>query len=463
MKDFQFPGIFTILKPAIGPSSSHTLGPLLAATDFRRQVLAAGYGTGRLQADLKGSLALTGKGHLTDLAVTAGLAGYDLQAAGRHRLQDFCQLVRQSGTVAAGPARFAFVPEKDIRFIEDRESLPHPNTMIFYYFGDDGAELLRQEYYSIGGGRLAGGSFPPLRQEEPACGRLRMSHVVDFCLENGQDLATLVLQQEEKLNGLENHQITSRLLNLWEIMGNSVERGLQTEGILPGRLKLERRAAEMFRNYQKTIRQWRVLSREITLAEIYAIAVAEENASGGQVVTTPTCGSAGILPAILRMLQDRFQLSDEKILRALMVAGLVGAIIAENGSISGAEVGCQGEVGSASAMAAAAACYLLGGTVLQVETAAETALEHHLGLTCDPVYGLVQIPCIERNAVGAVTALNAANLALLSSGRHRVSFDVVVDTMMAVGRDMHVKYKETALGGLARARTGVPSGLPRHE
>ncbi len=234
-------------------------------------------------------------------------------------------------------------------------------------------------------------------------------------------------------------------------MTGAIDAGLQAEGVLPGRLKLPRRAAEMFTSFQRNIRHWRVLPQEVTLAAVYAIAVAEQNAAGGRVVTAPTCGSAGVVPAVLRMLQERFRLADEAIYDALLVAALVGGVVAANASIAGAEVGCQGEVGTASAMAAAAACHLLGGTVLQVESAAEMALEHHLGLTCDPVQGLVQIPCIERNAVGAVTALNSANLALLSSGAHRISFDQVVATMKQVGQDMSAKYKETALGGLAAA------------
>ena len=220
-----------------------------------------------------------------------------------------------------------------------------------------------------------------------------------------------------------------------------------------GYYMLPRRAGEMYLNLLKNMRQWRMLSQEITLAALYAIAVAEENASGGRIVTAPTCGSAGVVPGALKVLQDRFRLPDDKVVEGLAVAGLVGAVVATNASVAGAELGCQAEVGTASAMAAAAACQIMGGTPMQVEFAAEMALEHHLGLTCDPVYGLVQIPCIERNAVGAVTALNAANLALLSDGTHRVAFDTAVATLRDVGADMSAKYKETALGGLA---TEVP-------
>jgi L-serine dehydratase len=232
-------------------------------------------------------------------------------------------------------------------------------------------------------------------------------------------------------------------------MTDSIESGLRTEGLLPGRLKLERRAPELLEHLEGSLRSGRILSHETTLAAIYAVAVAEENAAGGRIVMAPTCGSAGVLPAVLKLLEERLLLPALRVHDALLVAGIVGAIVAAKASIAGAEVGCQGEVGTACAMAAAAACQVLGGSAPQAEAAAEMALEHHLGLTCDPVCGLVQIPCIERNAAAAVSALSAASLSLLGSGRHQISFDRAVATMRRIGTDMDRKYKETSLGGLA--------------
>jgi L-serine dehydratase len=237
---------------------------------------------------------------------------------------------------------------------------------------------------------------------------------------------------------------------MWDLMMKAMERGLAAEGTLPGHLGLERRARELYGRFRSMLPHFHVISPEASLAAIYAIAVAEENASGGSVVTAPTCGSCGVVPAALRMVQERMDLHHGEIRGALLVAGLIGALIAANASISGTEDGCQGEIGAASAMAAGAVCHLLGGSVEdQLDRAAESALEHYLGLTCDPVDGLVQIPCIERNAAGAVSALNAASLAMLSHGRDRVPFDAALDAMLRTGRDLHPRYKETSLGGLA--------------
>ncbi len=445
-------GTFAILKLAVGPSSSHTLGPFLAARDFRRRLEAERPAVGaRVRVHLFGSLALTGRGHLTDLAVTAGLAGCELDTEPPADLRAIAQEVRQHGRILAGGVAVGFRPEDDVVFDVQRRELPHPNTLRLELLDADGRVLAESEYRSIGGGRIAGGGSEEASPQAPVTAHPSLSRVIDDCLEQGIGLAAYVRERERAFGGLDTPAVDARLARLWAAMTGAIDAGLQAEGVLPGRLKLPRRAAEMFASFQRNIRHWRVLPQEVTLAAVYAIAVAEQNAAGGRVVTAPTCGSAGVVPAVLRMLQERFRLADEAIFDALLVAALVGGVVAANASIAGAEVGCQGEVGTASAMAAAAACHLLGGTVLQVESAAEMALEHHLGLTCDPVQGLVQIPCIERNAVGAVTALNAANLALLSSGAHRISFDQVVATMKQVGQDMSAKYKETALGGLAAA------------
>ena len=444
----RVPSVFDLLDTGIGPSSSHTLGPLRAARDFRGLLAARGIDRAHVRVTLLGSLARTGKGHLTDLAVTAGLADYDPTDPSGPSLQAVYQMVRSAGGIRGG-AVLHFDPDRDILFDTTTLDLAHPNTLRFVARDDAGSPLLEEEYRSIGGGAVEGGTFGDAAARGRAASGFSMARVLDACLERGMDLAQFVRENEEREHGLAPADVERRLEALWGTMTRSIEAGLATEGVLPGRLCLERRAPEMLEHLQGRAREWQVVSRETTLAAVYALAVAEENAAGGRVVTAPTCGSAGVVPATLKMLQERFLLSDERIHDALLAAGLVGLVVAVNASISGAEVGCQGEVGTASAMAAAAACQLLGGSALQAESAAETALEHHLGLTCDPVCGLVQIPCIERNAVGAVAALNAASLALLGSGKHQISFDRAVATLKEVGRDMDRKYKETALGGLA--------------
>jgi L-serine dehydratase len=449
------PSAFSILKAGIGPSSSHTFGPCLAALDFRGLVAKSGALEGRIAVRLMGSLALTGKGHLTDWAVAAGLAGFDPSRDERTTIQGVYREVTRADVLRIGEGTFAFAPERDIRFDTAARSLEHPNTLEFRLSAPDGAPLLEETYLSVGGGRVTGGTFAAGASGAEEGRGTTMGDVLQACLREGWDLATYALEAERADHGIGGPEAFDRLAAVWSVMTKAIQKGLATEGMLPGVLMLERRAGELFENYQENIRKWGLLSRDVTLVAIYAMAVAEENAAGGRIVTAPTCGSAGILPATLQMLQERFRLPEKKVLEALLVAGLVGSVAARNASISGAEVGCQGEVGVASAMAAAAAVHCLDGTAPQAECAAELALEHHLGLTCDPIAGLVQVPCIERNSVGAVTALNAANLSLLGSGRHFVSFDATLATLMDVGRDMKREYKETALGGLA-ARVRLP-------
>ncbi len=450
----ELPSVFSLLRIGIGPSSSHTLGPLLAALEFRRALEHAPAAGVRVRVRLLGSLALTGRGHLTDAAVTAGLAGFELGRDPRETVADAARGVAAAGRIAVGGRALAFAPSEDVVFDVEGRTGAHPNTLVFQLLDAAGGAVLERTYLSVGGGRITEGGSAVA----PRAGDVSMERVLDACLASGRTLAEYALENERRAYGIAAGEARAKLAALWDAMTGSIGRGLATEGLLPGALRLERRAPEMFENYQKQIRKWGLLSRDVTLAAVYAIAVAEENAAGGSVVTAPTCGSAGIVPAVLQMLKERFRLADARLEDALLVAGVVGVVVAENASISGAEVGCQGEVGVASAMAAAAAVHLLDGSPLQAESAAEIALEHHLGLTCDPVCGLVQVPCIERNAVGAVTALNAANLALLGSGKHLVSFDTAVATMRQVGLDMGRQYKETSLGGLATA--GAPARPP---
>jgi L-serine dehydratase len=445
------PSIFEILKPAVGPSSSHTLGPMYAASAFARRAAAASLrgGPGRIRVTLYGSLALTGRGHLTDAAIAAGLAGYGPRELAGTTLAEVQQQVRRDGWVRAGDREFLFDADRDVIFDAAPHDLPHPNTMRFALRAADGAEALAETYYSIGGGRLAGGAFGELRPRERGAGRSASAVLVE-CGRLGIDLVEYVYRAEETDHGHRRPDTDAHVEAMWDLMSRAIDRGLATEGVLPGSLQLERRAKSLCARLLEQLPRFHILSPEASLASIYAIAVAEENAAGGSVVTAPTCGSCGVVPACLRVVEEKMGLRPDEVRRALLVAGLIGSLIATNASISGAEVGCQGEIGAASAMAAGAVCYLLGGNVSdQVDRAAESALEHYLGLTCDPIDGLVQIPCIERNAAGAVSALNAASLAMISGGGDRVSFDDVVDAMWRTGRDLDSRYKETARGGLA--------------
>jgi L-serine dehydratase len=447
------PSIFEILKPAVGPSSSHTLGPILAARAFVKKAAqpAAAMGAGgRIRVTLYGSLALTGRGHLTDVAIAAGLAGYGPRELVGMTLAEVQEQVRKAGRVRVGDRELLFDADRDVIFDAASRDLPHPNTMRFAVLDLDGNEALSETYVSVGGGRLAGGMLGPLVRDLAQRDRASAGAVVSACVRQNISLVEHVYRTEEVEHGHPRSAVDAHLDEMWAQMRRAIDRGLAAEGSLPGSLRLERRARTLYRHFLELLPHFHVLSPEASLASIYAIAVAEENAAGGAVVTAPTCGSCGVVPAALRVVEEKMGLRPEQIRGALAVAGWIGAVIAADASISGAEVGCQGEIGAASAMAAGAVCYLLGGTVSdQVDRAAESALEHYLGLTCDPIDGLVQIPCIERNAAGAVSALNAASLAMISGGGDRVSFDDVVDAMRRTGHDLDSRYKETALGGLA--------------
>jgi L-serine dehydratase len=456
------PSIFEILKPAVGPSSSHTLGPMLAARAFVEEAAqpAAAMGAGaRIRVTLYGSLAFTGRGHLTGEAIAAGLAGYGPRDLVGTTLAEVQERVRKAGRVCVGDREFLFDADRDVIFDVTPRDLPHPNTMRIVLLAADGAEAWAKTYYSIGGGRLAsgasdplapGGSFGALVRGGGARSGGSARGVLDECARGGIDLVEYIYRAEEAQHGHSRAAVDAHVGEMWTLMTQGIERGLAASGVLPGSLALERRARSLYGRFLEQLPRFHVLSPEASLVSIYAIAAAEENAAGGTVVTAPTCGSCGVVPACLRVVGEKKGLRTDEIHGALLVAGLIGGIIAADASISGAEVGCQGEIGAASAMAAGAVCYLLGGSVSdQVDRAAESALEHYLGLTCDPIGGLVQIPCIERNAAGAVSALNAASLAMISGGGDRVSFDDVVDAMWRTGHDLDSRYKETALGGLA--------------
>jgi len=448
----RLPSVLEILKPAVGPSSSHTLGPMRAGLDFLR-LLRKRTGPqpgGKIRVTLCGSLAYTGRGHLTDLAVVAGLAGYGPAELVDQSIRDIHDHVCSTDTITTDSNWFVFHPEDDVIFDTKAKSLPHPNTLRFALLDLRGRTLLSTVYISIGGGQIVDAST-----YESAGIRADVEHVsgreiIEECAQLGKTLPAYVLDVEKANYGHSKAEVMSHIAMMWERMRRSIADGLRHEGTLPGSLRMARRAAEMMSLFRSHGGKPGIVSSEASRASIYAIAVAEENADGGNIVTAPTCGAAGVLPACLLVAQESLGLTDHRIHEALLVASLIGSLAVAEASIAGALVGCQGEIGVASAMAAAAVCYLLGGSVAdQIDRAAETALEHYLGLTCDPVGGLVQIPCIERNAAGAVSALNAASMAMISGGRDRVSFDATLKAMRQTGLDMPSRYKETSLGGLA--------------
>ncbi len=415
----------------------------------------------QLAVTLYGSLAHTGRGHLTDLAIVAGLSGYGPLDVVERPMQAVFDEVSASGVLFTSSGAYAFQPERDILFDRETPSRPHPNTLRFVLYDDRRRVVLSSVYCSVGGGAVVEAAqiddLPLGDSRIPVTAR----EVIAACRRAGISLADYAREMEQSVHGNAAARIDVHLRSMWDIMNRSIVGGLEHRGALPGVLHMERRAATMLERLDERHGTPGIISLATTRASVYAIAVAEENAAGQSVVTAPTCGSAGVLPACLRIMQETMSLPDEAVRDALLVAGVIGGLAIAKASIAGALVGCQGEIGVASAMAAAAICHLLGGSVEdQVDRAAETALEHYLGLTCDPVAGLVQIPCIERNAAGAVSALNAANLAMISGGRDRVSFDATLEVMHQTGLDMRSRYKETSLGGLAAIvdldRDGVP-------
>ncbi|MBB2948426.1 L-serine dehydratase [Actinoplanes lutulentus] len=429
--------VFDLFSIGIGPSSSHTVGPMRAAHLFAGR-LASVDGVTTVRAELFGSLGATGHGHGTPKAVLLGLQGFEPETV------DVTLNPSSDGLLTLPHGAEAAVE----MVLHRRRSLPeHPNGMVFTALGADGAELLTKRYFSVGGGFVVGDLFSSVRGSAPDLPHPFSTgdQLLALTRSTGLSISRLMLDNESVRRPAAS--VNDGLLHIWSVMSACIDAGLDAEGVLPGGLKVRRRAAS-------TARQLRAAGDPATLSmewlTAYAMAVNEQNAAGGRVVTAPTNGAAGIIPAVLRYYLDFVPgASDAGIVRFLLAAGAIGLLFKENASISGAEVGCQGEVGSACAMAAAGLAEVLGGTPEQVENAAEIGMEHNLGLTCDPVGGLVQIPCIERNGMGAVKAVTAARMALRGDGRHHVSLDKVIKTMKETGADMKVKYKETARGGLA--------------
>ena len=453
----MFLSVFDMFKVGIGPSSSHTMGPMVAAARFLDTLRASPFHAHGLRASLHGSLAFTGVGHATDRATILGLAGFEPSTYDAAKAEAALTRIKETHMIdAPGLGPLVFDPGRDLLF-DYGPALPgHANGMILKATDAQGDVILQGIYYSIGGGFVltadeldgSGGAKARARADVPypfetAAEMLEMA--------NASGLSIAAMKRANELRFRTAGEIDAGIARLWQVMNDCISRGMEGTGILPGGLKVRRRAkgihdalmAERGLNMTAphTINDW---------MSLYAMAVNEENAAGGQVVTAPTNGAAGVVPAVLRYDLDHVPgASTSRIGDYLLTAAAIGGLCKHNASISGAECGCQAEVGSAAAMAAAGLAALLGGTPEQVENAAEIALEHHLGMTCDPVKGLVQVPCIERNGLGAIKAVSAASLSMRGDGQHLVSLDVCIETMRQTGKDMHEKYKETSLGGLA--------------
>lgn len=451
----MFLSVFDMFKVGIGPSSSHTMGPMVAAARFLDMMRASPFQFAGVRASLHGSLAFTGVGHATDRATILGLMGFVPDTYDHVRAETaLTKLAADKAFDVDGLGTLRFDPEADLIFDYETRLDGHANGMILMATDAQGDVTMRQVFYSIGGGFV-------MTEEELAAGKdtdegdpvpfpfKSAAEMLEMAKASGQSIAGMKRANEHARGTPES--LKSGTARLWQVMSDCIERGLTSDGILPGGLQVKRRA--------KAIHEKLLAERGMNLTaphtindwmSVYAMAVNEENAGGGQVVTAPTNGAAGVLPATLKYYLEHVPgASETHVEDFLLTAAAIGGLVKFNASISGAEAGCQAEVGSAAAMSAAGLCAVLGGTPEQIENAAEIALEHHLGMTCDPVKGLVQVPCIERNGLGAIKAVSAASLALRGDGTHLVPLDACIETMRQTGEDMSEKYKETSLGGLA--------------
>ena len=453
----MFVSAFDLFKIGLGPSSSHTVGPMRAALRFVHELAADGKLdlTERVGVDLYGSLALTGRGHGTDRAVLLGLSGDAPDRIDPDAVEAKVHRIRAQHSLRLDDRReIAFREQDDLRFRIDKALAFHSNGMRFTAHDATGAVLFRKIYFSVGGGFVvdeaeAQRTGPSTKTAHVPYAFASAAELLEHGNESKKRIPEMMRVNELTLRSPD--QVRSGLLERWTIMNDSIERGMRHEGLLPGGLNVRRRAPGLVESLRaRRARSEQSRTESIDWVSVYAIAVNEENAAGGRVVTAPTNGAAGIIPAVIRYYREFYSDSNEDgIVTFLLTAAAVGGLCKRNASLSGAEVGCQGEVGVACSMAAAGLAAVLGGSNEQIENAAEIGIEHHLGMSCDPVAGLVQIPCIERNAMGAVKAINAASLALRGDGTHRVALDAVIKTMYDTGRDMMAKYKETSLGGLA--------------
>jgi L-serine dehydratase len=454
--------VFELFKIGIGPSSSHTVGPMKAARSFAMAVEGSGWlpSVAAVRAELFGSLGATGRGHGTDRAVVLGLCGETPEEVDPDGSALLVARIRERGRLCLpGGREVAFREEEHLRLLPTPLRF-HPNGLRLGALGISGQELFSRTYYSVGGGFVLeeGAPIAPATGAREPLPFRSARELLTRCVEAGCAISSVMRANEEARRPAA--EVEEGLLRIWRTMAACVERGCRTEGTLPGGLGVPRRAPALLRQLSSRGGGAPDPLEAMDWVDLWALAVNEENASGGRVVTAPTNGAAGIVPAVLHFYR-RFApgADDIGVVRFLLTAGAIGALYKENASISGAEVGCQGEVGTACSMAAGGLAEVLGGTPAQVENAAEIGMEHNLGLTCDPVGGLVQIPCIERNAMAAVAAINAARIALRGDGSHFVSLDQVIGTMRDTGADMQAKYKETARGGLALHVAGARIGV----
>ncbi|WP_434926360.1 L-serine ammonia-lyase [Shewanella sp. HL-SH4] len=449
--------VFDMFKIGIGPSSSHTVGPMKAGKIFMQNLIDQDLlsGIDELQSELFGSLGQTGKGHGTGKAVILGLMGEDPETVDTDAIDGILEAVSNDQKLKLADGRFVkFTRENGVTY-HRRKTLPaHANAMTLYAL-TKGEITYQRTYYSVGGGFILDEDEITQRNASPATPIKEAPYdfnsaaqLLELCCENGLSISSLMMYNELSIASEE--EVKQGLWKIWQTMKSCVDRGYQKEGILPGGLKLRRRAPSLYRRLKAEGRNNTDPLTAMDWVDLFALSVNEQNAAGDRVVTAPTNGAAGIIPAVLCYYDMFVQEVDIDVCsRYLLTAAAIGILYKKNASISGAEVGCQGEVGVACSMAAGALTEIMGGTVEHVENAAEIGMEHNLGLTCDPVGGLVQVPCIERNAMGAVKAINASRMALRGDGNHKVSLDKVIKTMMDTGRDMRSKYKETAKGGLA--------------
>lgn len=451
----MFLSVFDMFKVGIGPSSSHTIGPMVAAARFLDHLRALPFGVAGVKASLHGSLAFTGVGHATDRAVILGLAGFRADDYDAEKAEAEMTRIRAENTVLPdGLGALRFNPNEDVLFDYGPALAGHANGMILKGTDAQGDVITQVVYYSIGGGFV-------LTEAELAAGKdTEDGPLVPFPFKSAAEMLVMAnasgksiaqMKRANELSRKTGEDVDKGLTRIWEVMNACIDRGLVTDGILPGGLSVRRRAKGIYDALMAE--RGMNLSAPHTINDYmstYAMAVNEENAAGGQVVTAPTNGAAGVVPATIRYYLDHVPGATlSKVPDFLLTAAAIGGLIKFNASISGAECGCQAEVGSAAAMASAGLCAVLGGSPEQIENAAEIALEHHLGMTCDPVRGLVQVPCIERNGLGAIKAVSAASLSMRGDGTHLVPLDAAIETMRQTGEDMSEKYKETSLGGLA--------------
>lgn len=449
--------VFDLFKVGIGPSSSHTVGPMIAARRFALELPVAVSEVHKVKVDLFGSLAMTGEGHGTDTAVQLGLSGQEPALIGVEQVPVILDAIKEHKILnLLGQHEISFDPTTDVIFNRGASLNLHPNGMTCSAYGRDGKTLFSKSYFSIGGGFVLA--------EDEFAGAANSGFEAPYDFQSAKELLEMGKRESKRIDELamanelmlrEEKEVIDGVYNIWKVMDACIERGCATHGTLPGQLKVKRRAAEMYVDLQERLESGVPDALAVMdWVSLFALAVNEENAAGGKVVTAPTNGAAGVIPAVLAYYVKFVYTPDmgglkKLVVRFMLTSAAIGMLFKKNASISAAEVGCQGEIGVACSMAAGGLTAVMGGSNEQIENAAEIGMEHNLGLTCDPIGGLVQIPCIERNTMGAIKAINASRLALRGDGSHRVSLDSVIETMFQTGKDMQAKYKETAEGGLA--------------